>query len=513
METIKETKNLFLLGGMAILLGIIHNILFFNEGMGINFTILVLLSLAAGWYIDQKSGKKLQKQSVIIIILTLFFASMVFVRSSELLTVFNILGTLLLMLILVDLQIGKKLKEYLPGDFIKVAFLPFQFLPTLGGTMSEFFALRKLGNHNPKTREIIRGTVMAVAALAIFTILFASADLVFRKLVDQLFSFSFEPDFVPRLIVFIIVSAFFIGAFGYLSKKASQNTASNAEKKPRSLGALETTILLVSINILFVIFIGLQLTYLFGGNAHIIAQGLTYAEYARKGFYELIVVAILSFLIISFAERQVVKKEDSHLKSFKVLSTLLIVQVIAILVSAYARLSLYEQAYGFSTIRLYSYALMIWIAVVLILLALHIITHGSRAKFALRVFASVVILLVSMNLINPDAFIAKRNIERYKVTGKVDTAYLASLSYDAIPYTVTLLSDTNETTKNQFARDLYWSLNRGGDFDNRSYSDLDNASWKSSTLMRPRARELLKPFRALIETNKDIRFVSVNANF
>ena len=253
--------------------------------------------------------------------------------------------------------------------------------------------------------------------------------------------------------------------------------------KKQKLGSIETMIVLVSVSALFLVFILLQLAYLLGGESHLMSLGLTYAEYARKGFFELIWVAILSYALISFAEKKIIRKsDDKHLSSFKIACSVLIIEVVIILASAFFRLWLYEFAYGFSTIRLYSHALMIWLGVVFVLLALHILKAGRRTRFGLQLFISVALLLISMNFLNPDAYIASKNIERYAQTGKIDVVYIANLSDDAIPVSARLLNDPDENVRAKFAEILSYS-NLGVPYDSES----NRMSWQSSRLSSMKA--------------------------
>ena len=97
-------------------------------------------------------------------------------------------------------------------------------------------------------------------------------------------------------------------------------------------------------NILFFIFIFVQFTYLFGGKTNISAQGFTYAEYARRGFFELIEVAIISLFLLLVIEKYIIKEKTGHVLEFKILSTVLVIQVILIMASAFTRfISFYEQ--------------------------------------------------------------------------------------------------------------------------------------------------------------------------
>lgn len=232
------------------------------------------------------------------------------------------------------------------------------------------------------------------------------------------------------------------------------------------------------------------------------AQGFTYAEYARRGFFELIAVAIISLLLLLTTEKYVVKKETDHAIGFKVLSTALVVQVILIMASAFTRLSLYEEAYGFTTLRLYSYAFIILLAVIFCLLLYKIYKDKRENTFAFRVFISITLFLAVMNFLNPDAFIARRNIERFATRGKLDIYYLSRLSDDAIPDTIKVLNISNEDLRKGFARELYLrTQNSYSPFakDRKQYF----SKWQSLNISRMRADNILKSKIHEIERYKD----------
>ncbi len=439
--------------GAALLLGVMFTTLFFEKSLGGNVPLFFFLVVVVGLFLTRLFSKKIEKSHVLLLVLALFFSFMVFVRSSMLLTFFNGVGTVLLLFIVVSSFSGQTIKKYVLGDFIRVVLLPVRFIKPFFDTLAEIFVFRKNADDKNRYKEIVRGSFLALVVLFIFGLLFASADLVFQQILTNVFFFEVDPEVIARIVMSVIVGAFFIGAFGFMFRTEHKEIAPQSEWS-RKFGDLEMKIVLGSMGGLFLLFIGLQLTYLFGGEAHLLSQGLTYAEYARRGFFELVLVALFSFAIILITERLVVQKESAHLTSFKVLSTILVSEVVLILVSAFVRLSLYEQAYGFSTIRLYSYAFMIWIGVVLVLLSHHILSGGTIHKLSIKIFYCVVLLLFTMNVINPDAFIAKKNIARYEKTTELDTRYLAQLSDDAIPVTVNLLDSADIEIKDSFLKEL-----------------------------------------------------------
>jgi hypothetical protein len=288
-----------------------------------------------------------------------------------------------------------------------------------------------------------------------------------------------------------------MGAYSYSFREQESQTAVQRKSRSYSVGHIESSILLGSVNVLFFAFILVQLTYLFGGESNISTQGYTYAEYARRGFFELIAVAIISFLLLLTTEKYITRKETDHALGFRVLGTALVVQVMLIMASAFTRLSLYEEAYGFTALRLYSHAFIILLAVIFCLLLYKIHKDKRESAFVFRVFISIALFLAVMNLLNPDGFIARRNIERFAATGKLDLHYLVRLSDDAIPEAIEVLDMSNEDLRKSFARELYWRAQKK----DSSYS----SEWQSLNISRMRADKILTSRIRELEPYKDYR--------
>ena len=123
--------------------------------------------------------------------------------------------------------------------------------------------------------------------------------------------------------------------------------------------------------------------------------------------------------------------------------------------SAFRRLSLYEQAYGFTVLRLYSHVFIIFLAVVFGFLLYKIYKNQEENNFAYHVFLSLIFFLAVMNFFNPEAFVARRNLERFYQTGDLDVFYLSSLSSDALPQTIKILDIADEKLRKDFSCQLY----------------------------------------------------------
>ncbi len=206
-------------------------------------------------------------------------------------------------------------------------------------------------------------------------------------------------------------------------------------------------------------------------------------------------MAVISLFLLLTTEKYVIKKETEHTLGFKILSTALIIQVVLIIASAFTRLSLYEEAYGFTTLRLYSHTFIILLAIIFCLLLYKIHKDKRENTFAFRVFLSVVLFIAVMNFLNPEAFIARRNIERFASTGKLDIYYLSRLSDDAIPDIIKVLNISDEDLRKTLARELYWRVKNS---DSRNFSP-----WQSLNISRLRANKILKSKISELEPYQD----------
>jgi len=484
-----------LIAGVSLVLGLLFDYFFYGKIPGIAFLLYVVLVIAGLFVIANFFKKQISKDVFWLLVPLIFFSTMVFVRSSDFLTFLNVVASLLLLLVIAEASFGEKVKNFLVGDYIKIFFLPFKFIRPLFQTLSNLFSLRGVNKDQKVLSQVVKGILMAIPVLFVFLLLFSSADLIFQKYVSDLISIDIQPETIFRSILVLIATLIYIGAYTYSFREKENQIAEQQNSKGHSVGHIESSILLGSVNVLFFIFILVQLTYLFGGESNISAQGFTYAEYARRGFFELIAVAIISLLLLLTTEKYVIKKETDHALGFKILSTALVVQVIFIIASAFTRLSLYEEAYGFTTSRLYSRAFIILLVIVFCLLFYKIYKDKKENAFAFRVFISIALFLAVMNFLNPDAFIARRNIERFAITGKLDIYYLSRLSDDAIPDTINVLGISNEDLRKSFARELYW---RAQNSDSPYFS-----KWQSFNISRMRADKILNSKMRELEPYKD----------
>jgi hypothetical protein len=262
-------------------------------------------------------------------------------------------------------------------------------------------------------------------------------------------------EYGARTLVVVFSAIFFLGALVIALRESGERKLIGAEKPLVGplLGSIEIMVVLSLVDLLFATFVGFQFTYLFGGEANITAAGYTYSEYARRGFGELVAVGVLSLgLILLFAYFG--KRESRAAQGwFKGLSALLVLEVGVILASALRRLLLYEGAYGFTRLRTYTHLFIPWMG--LLLVAFLVLLFMRRVR---RIAPAAVIVslgfVATMNIVNVDAFIVRRNVARLRETGDIDLTYLASLSEDAVPALIDLARTGSEEVRAELLPEL-----------------------------------------------------------
>jgi hypothetical protein len=311
------------------------------------------------------------------------------------------------------------------------------------------------GLKTDRARGIVRGIVITLPIIVIFALLLSTADPIFANWREAIARIIETWSFIPRTIFFIVLLTIVLGAYSFAAFTPSTVrdpiAASIDDSGPRWFGSTERMILLSAVTALFWLFLFIQLSYLFGNAPSVAGSGMTFAEYAQRGFGELTTVATLSIALVIVSERY--GRVDGDAGRIKAITLALVFAVLIILGSAFRRVLLYEAAYGYTVSRLYAQAYMIVLAIVLFALVYGVMTVlNTRALFrrGFAVFTAACVILVFWN---HEAWIASENIERFRTTGKLDEKYLArDLSPNAVPTVISLmptLPDPQKTALNQ----------------------------------------------------------------
>ncbi len=420
------------LSGSALLLGFLWVYLFDGPEPGISVPLYLAMLVGGGWAATRWLGRPVRLNWWLLTPLA-SFGLMVMVRSSEMLMVLNILACLVLLLVIVADGRPVRVERWHWREWITLPLVPINLFEPLGRAIGALSQYERGGQVTVTVKRVLVGVLVAVPLLVIFGSLFATADPTFAKYAQQIFNFQADPQLMRQIVQSLVVSAIVLGTLGFMM------TATSAEPGKRILarpfGDVEAIVALGLVAVLFGSFILIQVSYLFGGNQNIGAEGLTYADYARQGFFELLTVGVLTLGTLSLADRFTRQKASGHDVRFKWLGSILVVEVLAILASSFQRLWLYEEAYGYSELRLFSHAFTVPLAILFGLFVVKLWRNHEASWWLWRSFGASMVALIVMNLANPDATIARLNLDRYERTGKLDVAYLVSLSPDAVPVT------------------------------------------------------------------------------
>jgi len=497
----------------AVLLGVLGDVMLRQMPWGLNVLLFIGALVAAFVMMILRRRRELwNSQTVALNIALVFFASMFVWRDSAELKAFDTIAilTILAILSLPALKIETKIAgvfHYIVGFIwsgINAAFAPFFLL----FDDIKWKSIPQTG-WSKHLISVLRGIMIAAPLVLIFGALFVAADAVFQNIVER--TLNIQPDIV-------IAHVFFTGFFswiiaGYLRGTLIQNfkqdvsntflepedeikaqvqsvteikdeeppkmeaeKSKTQEKKPFdwqsfdnsilpnvfTLGAIEVSIVLGLINLLFLSFVIVQLPYLFGGFELVQnTPDFKLAEYARRGFGELVTVAALVLPILLVSHWLLRKDSPINEKIYRVLAGINIVLLFVIMTSAAQRLFILtgNLGYGLTTIRFYPFVVMIWLAVVFLWFTLTVL-RGARQNFAWGALWAALFILGGLHFINPDDYIVRTNIRLMKEGRQFDGKYNSGLSDDAVPVLLESLSQISFEQQCSVKRSLAYRLDR-----------------------------------------------------
>ncbi len=502
----------------GLIFGLLADWLFYGKGLGVSYPLFIAFGLAALAVLAPGRSAARAGRAWVLAVPVLVFAAAVALRAHPFLMLLNVGASLGVLAILAYAVAGPAWTR------LPLIGYPVAALRALGeaGLRAPVLAVTAVSFRDVAPQErgrvfpILRGLLLAVPVVLVFAWLFASADLVFNRHLAELL----RMDFLTLLAraadhaLFMLLAAWFVaGGLAYCLRRVwaadhhvlglpdrwlagagadaaglgglrllgrnllAEGVLCRPWRRPR-LGAVEADIVLAAVVALFATFVAIQATYLFGGQANITVEGFTYAEYARRGFFELVAVALLA-LGLGLGLLQVVDRRPDRLDLvFRGLLTLLAGLVLVVLASAAQRLLLYEQAYGFTTARLFSHVFMATLAGVMVWFV--VIVWWRPERFAVGAFVAMMAFVAVLDVMNPDAFIVRQNVARYEATGDLDTEYLQTLSPDAVPElagAVPLLGAPEQAEVRSTLTDFQ-----------RWLSSHDPEPWQSYNMGRARAR-------------------------
>ncbi|MFL5618666.1 MAG: DUF4153 domain-containing protein [Gemmatimonadaceae bacterium] len=427
-----------------------------GPGLAIWVAVLALAALSLTW----SAGRRVPREAAVWLGVAVLLASCLAWRDADELRFVDLIATMgVLGLAAVALRdpalalVAPRLRDTLWTGFAIVLATARGIVPL---ALRELFAGERRAGALGRARTGLRLTLIVAALLLVFGSLLRSADPIFASLVSL-------PELDVATIashVFLIgVCAWIAGGWAYGALVESPASRRARDGFPITLGSLDLTTALGTLTVLFGAYVLTQLGWFFGGERFLRATtGLTAAQYARQGFFQMVwVVALVVPLLL--ATRAALAPEPSLTRRHTLLSLPVVALLGAIIVSAALRMRLYVQYYGLTTERLYTLVFMGWLAIVLALLAATVL-RGRGRPFVAGSIVSALTLLIGMHLAAPDVIVARVNLARAAsptATARLDLPYLASLSGDAVPLAVraTLAVPTERERREPFDADAH----------------------------------------------------------
>ena len=482
----------------SLLLSILMSILFWHREPGISVVLFVVPTLLVIYFNLKQSQKIKNKKGIYWCIPIILLSLTYFIFNNTLFQGLNIPIILALIIIMcMDMTETQLSENSFIRNVVSKIFKPFSNFKKVLGTVKvkEKIKEEKQNEKIVFIKKLLKSLIIAVPLLLIVISLLSEADSVFENIFHEIphyfskiFSSVTAIDIFWR-IIWIIFNFFYISGFilMFINEEKKQETKKEKDKTQKISTFTQNTIL-VSLNLIYLIFSIIQFKYLF------INAGKTadfdYAQYARTGFFQLMMVSLINFGILKIGKVEQKEKLNTILKITMIVFTLVII------ISAIFRMYLYEQAYGYTYLRLFVYFILATEILILIPITMNLLGKNLNTfKISLEI---IVTMYVILNLINIDSIIASKNINRYlndMENKKLDLYYIMnSTGTDAIKEKIKILNQSPEGLSitaqerlNDIKREAKIYL-KG----NKKYYQNKNMKWQEFNLSKNKAKEVLK---------------------
>jgi two-component system, OmpR family, sensor histidine kinase BaeS len=406
----------FLLGSLGV--GAAAALLAFERRLGLAAFVVLLLGGALVWL---ASAYRRSRLTVVSGVLAIALGLATIWRAAEWLTVVSVLlgGVVAAMALTRATKVSGILAAVLSWPLSGL-----RGLPLLGRTIT---ATSRLGLLWP----VLRTAALSLVAIVLFGGLFASADAIFGSWAGSIVPDLRWDSIIARTFIFVMVAGITL-AGSYLALNPPRVDAV-LPPATRSVRRWEWAVPVGLVVALFAGFHIAQASATVRGHDYVReTTGMSYADYVHQGFAQLTIATMLMLAVVAITLRKAAKESASDRLWLRVMLGSLSVLTLAVVVSALWRMHLYQQAFGFTTLRLFVDGFELWLGLIVLMVLVSLVRLSTRWVGRSAVLAAAV-LMVGLSVLNPDAWVARHNIERFESSGRLDAAYLATLSDDAVP--------------------------------------------------------------------------------
>lgn len=410
----------------AIIFAIWSVILFYGKAIGLSMLLFAVPITLYIIHILEKRHDDLNKKAKILIIPITLLSSTYLIYSNLFFSILNIIviPTLVVLMILELYKEKLEIRFNTIRKILKVVFKPFNFIGEAFKKLKQNFKERTKIETNSekgkKIKKVAKALIITIPIVFVVLWLLSSADQIFGNIFgniletisDLIRGIQFSTA-IEEIILIAIAFIYFLGFFYYISLKYEN---SEVKENRKTKDSFTVKMILGALNAIYLIFCFIQIKSLFMKDVSI-----NYAEYARQGFFELMLVSIINLVTVLIAKKREIQESQKN-KYIKIMCLAMVLFTFIILISATYRMHLYESAYGYTLLRLLVYCTLFTEAVLLVPTIMYIL--DKNINLPKTYFAIVMSIYVCMNFANFDNLIAKRNIDRYIETGKIDIYYL-----------------------------------------------------------------------------------------
>jgi heme/copper-type cytochrome/quinol oxidase subunit 2 len=391
---------------LALFTGIVFDYLFYNNNLGISYPVFVILFL--GFFMYSARGiMHYDRLDAYLALAAILLLSVNFAIHSN-----RFLGTLNFLMVPMLIIAYTILSTYERPDWSKLRFIGLIFERAFREafySMVKPFTLvkgmtkkeNKENSAGSRTRKSIAiGLLISLPILLFVVPLLISADLMFKHYLNSLMDVFTNINLhnAPGHMVIVLIVSFYVFGYIWSFKYSREDNGIDRSPSPGRVDPVIIMTVLTVVNLVYLLFTAVQSSYLYGGARNVLPEGFTYAEYARRGFFELVLVTIINFLILQLSLRFSRKSEGRGNVLFKILLSLLVVFTCNMLFAAHYKLSMYEESLGYTELRIYVHVFMLLMAV-LFIIALARIWYERIHMFKASMISAAVIYIV-LNYMN-----------------------------------------------------------------------------------------------------------------
>ena len=344
-------------------------------------------------------------------------------------------------------RIENGFSDYIYIDFIKILFiLPFHAFSAIFPALS---------NESTKkgSRFMLKLLIgIAIAVLPTIIILgLLSYDDGFMKILDDIFSIDGSQigHIILSLIFALPLAMYGFGLYTsskekFLKEQMTAESCENGLQRAKILPQITAVVAVLPILFLYVVFFISQWQYYVSGFTGVLPENLSYAEYARQGFFELCAVSVINLLLITAIAFFIKRSKENKSIILKIITVVFCLCTLILICTAVAKLIMYIDYYGLTQKRIYAMWLMIVIGIVFLIIALG--QFFSKIKIVALSLTVTIVMFAGLCLCNVNALTAKYNTDRF-LNGTLETLdveAMEDLGDSAIPSLVRVAKATKD---------------------------------------------------------------------